>query len=358
MYRCEPCTVTPRPRHTVFIAAGLRSVDDVWGAELVPVREVHLHEGFRSFPDWRVDVGTCDEESLCTEPGLGTDIHDIAVLVLEVPVTAVGPVRLLRTTDIPELTVGLAQGYGERLPDNSDALLTQEQYVSLLNQTQTPIAQTTEQEILTAREPTAAGSAGDSVALCTCERGRVFSLLGLRRESGSIEPRSAAVAAFTLWRPRTPTGYTKRPQKRLPFASRVAAAARLLPKSPPGSNTSLFVILLFVLCVRGRRTAVLATALVVVAAPSTGCGSGSDASDVTFCIEKYDPRDFYCSRADALDLQTAEALARLEVPGDAWLWAVASDNNGSVGPMAGPVRGSSTTSSLNVASYQKPSSSE
>ena len=40
LYRCEPCTVTPRPRHTVFIAAGVRSVDDVWGAELVPVREV------------------------------------------------------------------------------------------------------------------------------------------------------------------------------------------------------------------------------------------------------------------------------------------------------------------------------
>lgn len=47
------------------------------------------------------------------------------------------------------------------------------------------------------------------------------------------------------------------------------------------------------------------------------------------CTEKYDPRDFFCSQAEARDLQTAEALARLEVPGDAWLWSVRAQ---SVGP--------------------------
>ena len=333
LYRCEPCTVTPRPRDTVFIAAGVRSVDDVWGAELVPVREVHLHEGFRSFPDWRIDVGTCDEESLCTEPGLGTDIHDIAVLVLEAPVTAVGPVRLLPTTDIPELTVGLAQGYGERLPDNSDALLTQEQYVSLLNQTQTPIAQTTEQEILTAEGTNRSGVCfGDSGGPLYVREGGGFFVAGIAvRVRLDRTPVCGGGGIHTLAPAYADWIYEKAPEA-TPFRLSGGGGCAAATEESPGSNTSLFVILLFVLCVRGRRAAVLATVLIVVAAPSTGCGSGSDARDVTFCIEKYDPRDFYCSRADALDLQTAEALARLEVPGDAWLWAVVSDNNGSVGP--------------------------
>lgn len=332
-YRCEPCVATTRPSHTVFVVAGVRSLDDVWDAELVPVREVHLHEEFRSYPEWWVDLGSCNEEWLCTEPGLGTDIHDIAVLLLDAPVTAVGPVPLFPTTDIPEHTVGIAQGYGQRLPEGSDSLLSQEQYVSLLNQAQTPIERTTEQEILTAEGSNHSGTCfGDSGGPLYVRQGQGLFVAGVAvRARNDRSPACGGGGIHTLAPAYADWIYERAPEA-IPFGLSGGGSCSAVPGRSPRSTALLFVIPLLLLCLRRRRTALLVSVLLVVAAPSTGCGSDSDASGVSFCTEEYDPRDFYCSQSDALDLQAAEAVARLEVPDDAWLWTVGSDNNGSVGP--------------------------
>jgi len=332
-YRCEPCIATARPSHTVFVVAGVRSLDDVWNAELAPVREVHLHEEFRSYPDWWVDLGTCNEESFCTEPGLGTDVHDIAVLLLDAPVAEVGPVALLPTTDIPEHTVGIAQGYGQRLPEGSDSLLSQEQYVSLLNQTQTPIERTTEQEILTAEGTDHSGTCfGDSGGPLYVRDGQGLFVAGVAaRLRNDRSPVCGGGGIHTLAPAYADWIYEKAPEA-IPFRLSGGGGCSAAPGRSPRSTTLLFVVLLSLLCFRRRRAALLASVLLVVAAPSAGCGSDSDASGASLCTEEYDPRDFYCSRSDALDLQTAEGVARLEVPDDAWLFTVRSDNNGSVGP--------------------------
>lgn len=52
------------------------------------------------------------------------------------------------------------------------------------------------------------------------------------------------------------------------------------------------------------------------------CGSGGDAS---FCTEEYDPLGLFCdSEVERIDLASAEALARSQVPKDALLWQIRS----------------------------------
>jgi hypothetical protein len=104
-----------------------------------------------------------------------------------------------------------------------------------------------------------------------------------------------------------------------------------MPLTLPQLERHLFAALLLCSLAR-RRKVLLAAGFAFIAAASGGCGAPSDASDISFCTEQYDPRDVYCDRADALDLQTAEALARLEVPNDAWLWQVLSHSRTSVDP--------------------------
>lgn len=163
IFRCEPCYAAPRPSDRIFVAAGLHTARDAGEAELVPVRDVIIHKQYRSNPDWALDFGTCNEEGRCTRPGLGVDVHDIAVLRLDAPVTAVDSVSLLRDDEIPEGTLGIAQGYGRRASSDGDTPPSQEQDVSLLNQARTPIEQTTEQEILTGEGPGRSGTCfGDS----------------------------------------------------------------------------------------------------------------------------------------------------------------------------------------------------
>jgi hypothetical protein len=337
---CEPCEVEPRARHTVRVVAGLNTVDDLWHAEVLPVHEVFLHEGYRAWPNWAVTLGTCQPVGedpsapwICDEPGLGTDIHDIAILRLDAPVTAVGPVALLPTTDIAEHTVGIAQGYGQRLPEGSDSLLSQEQYVSLLNEAQTPIERTTEQEILTTEGSNHSGTCfGDSGGPLYVRQGQGLFVAGVAvRARNDRSPVCGGGSIHTLAPAYADWIYQKAPEA-IPFRVSGGGGCSAAPGRSPRSTTLLFVIPLLLLCFRPRRTALLASVLAVIAAPSSGCGSDSGASDVSFCTEEYDPLDLYCSQSDALDLQTAEAVARLAVPDDAWLWIVLSDNNGSVGP--------------------------
>lgn len=145
----------------------MRTFDDAWQAELVPVREIFMHEAYRSWPYWNFDYDGCgfDEAGNWGCPGLplAREVHDLAVLILDVPVAGLDPVGLLQAEQLPGLTTGLAQGYGQRLPDGSQELLSQDDYLSLLNQTETPIEQIIEQQIVTGEGPGRSGVCfGDS----------------------------------------------------------------------------------------------------------------------------------------------------------------------------------------------------
>jgi hypothetical protein len=117
-YLCEPCEAHPRSTREFYVAAGFRTLDEVWQAEVVPVRDIFMHEAYRSFPDWNFDYSSCevdDEGHLhCQELVLAAKPHDVAVLLLEAPVRGLAPVTLPRLDDMAELTTGLAQGYGLR----------------------------------------------------------------------------------------------------------------------------------------------------------------------------------------------------------------------------------------------------
>lgn len=166
-YLCEPCEAHPQPSESIYVAAGLRTFDDAWQAELVPVREIFMHEAYRSWPYWNFDYDGCgfDEAGNWGCPGLplAREVHHLAVLILDVPVAGLDPVGLLQAEQLPGLTTGLAQGYGQRLPDGSQELLSQDDYLSLLNQTETPIEQIIEQQIVTGEGPGRSGVCfGDS----------------------------------------------------------------------------------------------------------------------------------------------------------------------------------------------------
>lgn len=339
-FPCEPCEAEPRPSHTVRVVAGLRTVDDAWQAEVVPVREVFLHEEYRAWPNWNLGLGNCEPRGgepsgswICEEPGLGTDVHDIALLILDAPVTALAPVALLPTTEVPDLTDGLAQGYGLREPAEG-ALLPQEVYESLLNETRTPIERTTEQEILTGEGPNRSGVCfGDSGGPLYVRVKSDLVVAGVAarfREDVAGEPCGAG-AVHTLAPAYSDWIYEKAPEatlSRLGGGGGCSASRGRISRSVP----LLFGMLLLWLCFRTRRRAPVALAFILLSAPSSGCGSDG-AGDASFCNEKYDPSGFFCDPGtEIVDLQTAEILAQAEVPNGAWLWGVRSSGGGGLNP--------------------------
>jgi hypothetical protein len=340
VFPCEPCEVEPRPSRTVRVVAGLRTVDDVGQAEVVPVREVFVHEEYRAWPNWNLGVGICEplggEPSgswICEEPGLGTDVHDIAVLILDAPVTALEPVALLPTTEVPDLTDGLAQGYGLREPAEG-ALLPQEVYESLLNETHTPIERTTEQEILTGEGPNrsgvCSGDSGGPLYVRVADDLVVAGVAARFRQDVAGEPCGAG-AIHTLAPAYSDWIYEKAPEailSRLGGGGGCSASRGRISRSVP----LLFGMLLLWLCFRTRRRAPVGLAFILLPASMSGCGTGG-AADGSFCNEKHDPSGFFCDpSADLIDLQTAEALAQPEVPNGAWLWGVRSSGGGRLDP--------------------------
>ena len=94
-YLCEPCEAHPRSTREIYVAAGFRTLDEVWQAEVVPVSDIFMHEAYRSFPDWNFDYSSCevdDEGHLhCRGLALAAKPHDLAVLLLEAPVRGLAP---------------------------------------------------------------------------------------------------------------------------------------------------------------------------------------------------------------------------------------------------------------------------
>ena len=237
-YRCEP---KPRPANSLFVAGGLRTLDDVWSAEIKAVRELIVHEGYLPSAQWLIDLGACvsgrENELICEKPGLAADLHDIALLMLEAPMTAVNPVPLLDSGDDLAGEMGTAQGYGMRAPPEYEGLLDQPQYFSLLNQTTTPIEQATEQEILTAEGTNRSGGCfGDSGGPLYIQRGNELFVAGfLSRFRLDVEhPLSAVLARFTP--PRLPTwiGSTTRLPKRFPVVGVVPLRQTRRPRTESG----------------------------------------------------------------------------------------------------------------------------
>lgn len=343
VYRCEDCTAHPRDPSSLYVAAGLRTVDDAWRAELVRVREIIMHDGYRAWPDWDFDWGNCwvDENTWdCAALLVDTAFHDIAILRLDAPITAVHPVGLLRPPNLDGATTGLAQGYGQTLPNGSDSLLSQAAYRSLLNQTQTPIERTGTWQIATAGGPNQSGTCfGDSGGPLYVHDGGELVAAGvasLLRTNDEGEPCMGIGTMYTSVPAHSEWIFEKAPETN-PFQLAARGGCSAVPRRPSQSegtsqSTALLLGALLLCALTRRRNLLLAAGLAFIVAPSGGCGAPSDASDVSFCTEQYDPRDFYCSRSDAFDLQTAEALARLEVPNDAWLWQVLSHSATSVGP--------------------------
>lgn len=337
VYRCEDCTAHARDPSTLYVAAGLGTVDDAWRAEVVPVREVMLHDGYRDWPDWDFDWSNCwiDENTWdCAALLVDIALHDIAILRLDAPIAAVHPVGLLRPQDMPEATTGLAQGYGRRLPNGSDSLLSQTAYRSLLNQTQTPIERTGTWQIATAGGPNQSDTCfGDSGGPLYVHNGVDLVAAGvasLLRTNDKGEPCMGIGAMYTSVPAHSEWIFEQAPET-IPFQLAARGGCSAVPRRPSQSAALLFGALLLWFLAR-RRNVLLAAGFAFIAASSGGCSAPSDASDISFCTEQYDPRAVYCDRSDALDLQTAEALARLEVPNDAWLWQVLSHSMTSVGP--------------------------
>jgi len=54
-YRCEP---EPLPAGSLYIAAGLHTLDDVWSAEILAVRELAVHEGYVPTDRWLIPLGS------------------------------------------------------------------------------------------------------------------------------------------------------------------------------------------------------------------------------------------------------------------------------------------------------------
>lgn len=337
-YDCYLCDPDLRPVDRIFISAGSRTLDDMRSAEVVPVRELFVPVGYVPSADWFLDVGVCEPLGLddykCEKPGLTSNLHDIAVLLLDAPVTALNPVRILPRTDDLAGTEGLVIGYGLRAQVGSDELLGQDRYLSVLNQTSTLIEEVTEQDILTAAGENHSGVCfGDSGGPLYVQRGGELFVAGIasRFRADADAPKCGAGAIHT-----SATAYADWIFEKAPEANRLTlgggGGCSSVNRTASQSGAWLMGLLLLVLCFRARRKVLFAAPFVLAAGTLIGCGS-STGNDVSFCNETRDPWGIFCDPdIEMIEMRPAEAIARSEVPEDALLWMVRSSSYGLLDP--------------------------
>jgi len=223
-----------------------------------------------------------------------------------------------------------AQGYGLRAPPEYEGLLDQPQYLSLLNQTTTPIEQVTEQEILTGEGTNRSGGCfGDSGGPLYIQRRNELSVAGfLSRFRLDVEhPVCGAGSIYTSAPAYTDWIYEKAPEA-IPGGGGCSASSN----AQASNGTWLAGLLALVLFARARRGALVVTAIVLIGAPSFGCGSDGD-GDPSFCNDRYDPTGDFCDPSvERIDLQAAEQRARSSMPSEAWLWSAVGGAEGNVNP--------------------------
>jgi len=323
---CGPNGCEPIPAHSVMVAAGLTDTDSVWTTELDRVSKIVLHEGYTYWEYWDLE---CDATP-CT--GLATNANDLALLYLESPITTAAPVPVLAPSRIETLggtTTGVAQGYGLKLPPEVEELLPQETYRSFLNQGESPIELTTDNELLTKiNDGDGAVCYGDSGGPLYVSDGGRARLVGVASRLRYDSPSACSgggiymlAPAYIDWIYENATGL---PPPILRGGGGCSAVSSRPTPAPLIGVSGLILLLLL----RRRRAYWIAAGAFIAASSIGACG----AEDASLCTAQYDPLGLYCDHPDWLDLQTAEALARLEVPDDAWLWGVSSRSCCAVDP--------------------------
>ena len=325
---CLSCKPDLRSPSTVYVTAGVRTVDDLRRVEPVAVREVFVPEDYTRYRDWRAVVGECEpygDDYVCTEPGLSPEIRDLAVLLLDTAIESLTPVPLLLDVEGVELSRGIATGYGERTAPGSEALLDQDEYDSLLHETSTPIERVTEREILTDAGENESGICyGDSGSPLYVQRGNQLFVAGVasRLRFDREPPKCGKGAIYSLTDPYASWIFEVAPEA-TPFRLHGGGGCSVSLQSGKDSAPwllGLVLIVFFLPVARRRRPGVVV--LFAALSSSMGCGSGGEPS---LCTERYDPLGVACNPEVArADLHTAEVLARAEVPEGAWLWEVRS----------------------------------
>jgi hypothetical protein len=297
------CEEELKPASELRILAGLRTVDDRFRADQVEVASVLEHfvpPAYVLSDSWTA----------------GTRNHDVAILRLETPVTVLTPVPLSSSVDDLEGRSASAIGYGLRTPPETDELLEQDHYRTVLHEVGVRIELAAFWEIFTETNEDGSGICfGDSGGPLYVPRGGGVEVVGIASRAGNDCEDGAiytSLSAYTDWiHEKTPEAAT----------SAIHAGGGCSASTPASRASGAWFPCLLALAWFARRRALLAPSLPVAAAIVllAGCGSSSG---VDFCSEERDPFGFVCSRPDALAFDEAEALARAEVPDDAWLWSV------------------------------------
>jgi hypothetical protein len=289
---------------TLYVVAGLRTLDDVWTAEVRAVREQVVHP-----------------------------VHDIALLLLETPVASATPVPILPDDEGLVGEAGIAEGYGLRVSPEDEDLLDQGQYEFLLNEAITPIEQVTDDWIATAQGPNQSGVCyGDSGGPLYVERGDELFVAGIASALRQVEggPECGAGAVYV-----SAPGHASWIYENAPGAIDVqhggVGGCSASPRAQSSGGLWLAVIVPLFVVVRARRTPVIVGALLGLCAASIGCGS--DGGEASLCNETYDPSGNFCDpRVERIGLQEAEQQARSVMPSDAWLWSAVGGTEGAVSP--------------------------
>ncbi len=319
------CETAPPPDGAAFVIVGLHDMDDVWTADYVSVRDAYIHEGYDSFGDWGIDP----------ETGLSNEGNDIAVLVLDRPVSNIPSIPLLPPDDPAALVTGLAQGYGFKTQVADRQLLSQGDFESLLNEIESPIELLAERELLTF-ETEEGGTVcfGDSGGPLYARSGSGVHLLGIASRSKSMDNGGLCEsgAVYTLAPSYAEWIYEKAPEA-IPAGGGRCSVSPFSDRPSPLIPLAALAVLLLV-CVRRMRTAVAAFVLLTIGLLGCGCGGGDGpGAGGSLCTEDRDPLGVYCDPETArIDLQSAERIAREIVPDGAWFWGASAWSEGGVNP--------------------------
>ena len=298
---CYWCEEELRAPSELRVLAGLRTIDDQFRADVVEVARVREHfvpEAYVRSDSWTTVL---------------TLIHDIAVLQLEDPIERLTPVPMPVSVDDLEGESATAIGYGQRTPPGSDELLEQDHYRTVLHETRVQIEHATSWNIVTRANEDRSGTCfGDSGGPLYVSRGGGVEAAGIASRF-SVDENCGGGTVYTSTSAYADWIYEKAPEA-IPFAVHSGGGCSATTSHGRASGAWLLG-LLFSFALARRRAAI--ASLILVGGLVPACGSNGE---VDYCSDERDPSGFACSRPDTIAFAEAQALARAEVPNEAWLW--------------------------------------